>query len=38
MFSWIRSFPAGLVGLTVPSCNCKDIFPSDPQNCNYNGN
>ena len=24
--------------VAVANCNCKDIFPSHPQNCNCNGN
>ena len=33
-----KIIPKTIFYVTVPNCNCKDIFPSDPQNCNCNGN
>ena len=33
-----KIIPRTIFYVTVPNCNCKDIFPSDPQNCNCNGN
>ena len=33
-----KIIPKTLFYVTVPNCNCKEIFPSDPQNCNCNGN
>ena len=33
-----RIIPKTIFYVTVPNCNGKDIFPSDPQSCNCNGN
>ena len=33
-----KIIPMTIFYVTVPNCNCKDIFPSNPQSCNCNGN
>ena len=32
-----KIIPRTIFYVTAPNCNCKEIFPSDPQNCNCNG-
>ena len=33
-----KQFHGQFLNVTVPNSNCKEILPSDPQNCNCNGN